>query len=103
MQFPFNFDDVTFCFIFSYNISEFCYVFEKSSTLTLVLSVLERRIIKVLGLTLILTSNSLLAFFQEKISFSHIRRKNQQYILIVPSFTYFYVLAPTCFGSSLPS
>jgi hypothetical protein len=34
-----------------------------------------------------------------------IRRKNQQYALIVlvPSFIYFYVLAPTCFGSSLPS
>jgi hypothetical protein len=25
-----------------------------------------------------------------------IRRKNQQYALIVPSFIYFYVLAPTC-------
>jgi hypothetical protein len=34
---------------------------------------------------------------------SIIRRKNQQYALIVPSFIYFYVLAPTCFGSSLPS
>jgi hypothetical protein len=32
-----------------------------------------------------------------------IRRKNQQYALIVPSSVYFYVLAPTCFGSSLPS
>jgi hypothetical protein len=32
-----------------------------------------------------------------------IRRKNQQYALIVPSFIYYYVLAPTCFGSSLPS
>jgi hypothetical protein len=32
-----------------------------------------------------------------------IRRKNQQYALIVSSFIYFYVLAPTCFGSSLPS
>jgi hypothetical protein len=31
-----------------------------------------------------------------------IRRKNQQYALIVP-LLYFYVLAPTCFGSSLPS
>jgi hypothetical protein len=32
-----------------------------------------------------------------------IRRKKQQYALIVPSFIYFYVLAPTCFGSGLPS
>jgi hypothetical protein len=32
-----------------------------------------------------------------------IRRKNQQYALIVPSFIYFYVLAPKYFGSSLPS
>jgi hypothetical protein len=32
-----------------------------------------------------------------------IRRKNQQYALIVPSCIYLYVLAPTCFGSSLPS
>jgi hypothetical protein len=31
-----------------------------------------------------------------------IRRKNQQYALIVP-LLYFYVLAPTCIGSSLPS
>jgi hypothetical protein len=32
----------------------------------------------------------------------YIRRKNQQYALIV-QLLYFYVLAPTCFGSSLPS
>jgi hypothetical protein len=31
-----------------------------------------------------------------------IRRKNQQYALNVP-LLYFYVLAPTCSGSSLPS
>jgi hypothetical protein len=31
-----------------------------------------------------------------------IRKKNQQYALIVP-LLYFYVLAPTCFGRSLPS
>jgi hypothetical protein len=31
-----------------------------------------------------------------------IKRQNQQYALIV-SLLYFYVLAPTCFGSSLPS
>jgi hypothetical protein len=31
-----------------------------------------------------------------------IRRKNQEYALIVP-LLYFYVLVPTCFGSSLPS
>jgi hypothetical protein len=30
-------------------------------------------------------------------------KKNQQDALIVPSFIYFYVSAPTCFGSSLPS
>jgi hypothetical protein len=33
----------------------------------------------------------------------NILKKNQQYALIVPSFIYFYVLAPTCFGTSLPS
>jgi hypothetical protein len=32
-----------------------------------------------------------------------LEEKDQQYALIVPSFIYFYVLAPTCFGSSLPS
>jgi hypothetical protein len=32
-----------------------------------------------------------------------LEEKNQQYALIVPSFIYFYVLASTCFGSSLPS
>jgi hypothetical protein len=32
-----------------------------------------------------------------------LEEKNQQYALIVPSFIYFYVLAPTCFGSNLPS
>jgi hypothetical protein len=32
-----------------------------------------------------------------------LEEKNQQYTLIVPSFIYFYVLASTCFGSSLPS
>jgi hypothetical protein len=31
-----------------------------------------------------------------------VRRKNQQYALIVP-LLYYYVLAPTCFGTSLPS
>jgi hypothetical protein len=31
-----------------------------------------------------------------------LEEKNQQYALIVP-LLYFYVLAPTCFGSSLPS
>jgi hypothetical protein len=43
---------------------------------------------------------------QEEIAFYnylfYIRRKNQQYALIVP-LLYFYVLAPTCFGSSLLS
>jgi hypothetical protein len=32
-----------------------------------------------------------------------LKKKPQQYALIVTSFIYFYVLAPTCFGSSLPS
>jgi hypothetical protein len=33
----------------------------------------------------------------------NLEEKKQHYALIVPSFIYFYVLAPTCFGSSLPS
>jgi hypothetical protein len=32
-----------------------------------------------------------------------LEEKYQQYALNVPSFIYFYVLAPTCFGSNLPS
>jgi hypothetical protein len=37
-----------------------------------------------------------------KICCSVLEGKNEQYALIVP-LLYFYVLAPTCFGSSLPS
>jgi hypothetical protein len=37
-----------------------------------------------------------------KLLINRIRRKNQQYALIVP-LLYFYVFVPTCFGSSLPS
>jgi hypothetical protein len=43
--------------------------------------------------------------YQFNVHTVHIRRierKNQQYTLIVP-LLYFYVLAPTCFGSCLPS
>ena len=46
MQFPLNFVDDIFCCNFSSKISGACYVFEKSSTLRLFLSLLERRVIK---------------------------------------------------------
>jgi hypothetical protein len=44
----------------------------------------------------------LVLFNVHTVHIRRIRRKNQQYALIVP-LLYFYVLASTCFGSSLPS